>query len=110
MTTVASAVKHAESGWNVYVGPEIRGAHRIHISRGLILKRRKSLVVSTSEAEQIENSIGDWLLRRPNAAKRVRFKMDTYGGQWLEVRRGLFRWARIRLGSNKMNSIWNALH
>ena len=47
---------------------------------------------------------------KPNAAQQVRFKMDSYGGQWMEVRRGYFSWTRIRLGANAMNSIWTALH
>ena len=110
MLTATEALKHASSGWNIYLGPEVGESRRISISRGMIIKRRKILVVTKRQAEDIENSIAEWLLTKPNAAKRVRFKMDRYGGQWMEVRRGLFGWTRIRLGANKMNSIWTALN
>ena len=110
MLTATEALKHAATGWNIYLGPEAGETRRINISRGMIIKRRKSLVVTKLAAEEIENSIADWLLKTPKAAQRVRFKMDSYGGQWMEVRYGLFGWTRIRLGANTMNSIWTALH
>ena len=110
MLTASEALKHASSGWNLYLGPEMGGSRRISISRGMIIKRRKILVVTKKVAEEIENCIADWVLTKPNAARRVRFRMDRYGGQWMEVRRGLFSWTRIRLGANKMNSIWTALN
>ena len=109
MLTATDALKHASAGWNIYLGPEIGQTRRISISRGSIIKRRKSLIVAKRDADAIETSITEWVLKKPNAAKQVRFKMDRHGGQWMEVRRGFFRWSRIRLGPNAMNSIWTAL-
>lgn len=110
MLTATEALKHASAGWNIYLGPEIGQTRRISISRGMIIRRRKILVVPKRDADAIETSIAEWVLGKPNAAQQVRFKMDSYGGQWMEVRRGYFSWTRIRLGANAMNSIWTALH
>jgi hypothetical protein len=110
MLTIDGTSPFRTLGWNITFSDEQDGFCKIRMSCGRIFKRRRAWITSPAEADALEN----WLVQRLTAPRlfkaKVKWRTDYYGGQWLEVRRGLFGKTYIRATPDRIFRLTEALN
>jgi hypothetical protein len=96
-------------GWNITFSVERDGRCQIRMSSGRLFKRRRSWFASPTEADELEKLLVKRLTTRRIIKPKVKWKSDYYGGQWLEVRRGLLGKTYIRATPERILRLTEAL-
>jgi hypothetical protein len=96
-------------GRNITFSDERDGRCKIRMSSGRFFKRRRSWSASTAEADALETMLVQRLTTRHLIKAKIKWKTDFYGGQWLEVRRGLLGTTYIRATPERILRLSQAL-
>jgi hypothetical protein len=96
-------------GWDISFTEQGDGHCVVRLKAGRFNRRHK-WVASPADMAVLEAGLVQQLTRRRLLKPKIDVKMDFYGGQWLEVRRGLFGRTNIRAAPERLNRICAALN
>jgi hypothetical protein len=96
-------------GWDISFTEQDDGNCVVRL-KGRRFTRRQKWVASPADMVILEAGLVEQLTTRRLIKPRIEVKMDFYGGQWLEVRRGLFGRTNIRAAPERLNRICSALN
>jgi hypothetical protein len=101
-------------GWNITISPLQDGQSVIRMSRGWWFKQRRRWLATPADVAELESRLVERLAARRQArgpfGTSISLKMDFYGRQWLEVRRGWFGKNCIRLAPQQLARLSEALN